>query len=287
MEISVENLKFAYGAKKVLNGINITFKSGKIYGIAGKNGAGKTTFFKALTNIITNYAGEVSFDGENVRQKPSLLAKTGILLDDIELYKAYSGWFNVRYFAGLRGYFDEEKTRKLAQELDIVDNLSQKVSTYSLGMTKKLLLLISLMNDAQVLIFDEPLRGIDAKAVLWFRNYLLDLKNQGKLILLSSHVQEDIEALCDEVFVLSDGQFSARFDLNDDAQVLTYKVTVSEPSVFCELLSNEGLIGKQEQNAVEFTCTNEKFQDIFKLAVARDLVFEEIRKEAQFVRYVK
>ncbi len=286
MKISVENLTFAYGPKKVLKAVTTTFENGKIYGLVGKNGAGKTTFFKALTNIITNYSGEVKYDGEEIRKHPSALTKVGILLDDIELYKSYTGWFNLRYFGGLRGYFDEEVARRLAEELDIAENLNEKVATYSLGMGKKLLLLISLMNDAEVLIFDEPLRGIDAKAVNWFRQYLLDLKRKGKLILISSHVQEDIEKLCDEVFVLDEGAFTEHFDLNDDSQSLIYKVWVNEPSVLTELLISKGITYDYHQKEVNFEATPELFQEIFQDAVNRDLIFTEIKKESKFAAFV-
>ena len=287
MKIKVEDLKFAYGMRKVLNGVTASFDEGKIYGIVGKNGAGKTTFFKALTNIITNYSGTVSYNDENVLKNSSVLTKTGILLDDIELYKSYTGWFNLRYFGGLRGNFDEDLARKLADELDLLASLDLKVSAYSLGMGKKLLLLISLMNEAEVLIFDEPLRGIDAKSVLWFRQYLLNLKQTGKTISISSHVQEDIEALCDEVFVLADGTFTEAFDLTDTRQMLRYKVVVSDPSVLTEVLKNEGHAYEQREESIIFEATPEQFQTIFQACVSRDLMFEEIKKESKFAEFVK
>lgn len=287
MKLVVEDLTFAYGSKKVLDGARATFESDKIYGIVGKNGVGKTTFFKALTNIITNYKGSIVLDDRNVRDHPEILAKTGILLDDIEPYKAYTGWFNLRYFGGLRGGLDLEMAEKIADELEIASALNQKVSTYSLGMSKKLLLLISLMNDAELLIFDEPFRGIDAKSVEWFRNYLLDLKNKGKLILISSHVQEDIESLCDEVRVLSDGKFAAPFDLTDSAQVLIYNVEVNDPAILAEILSNEGITSRQFDKMVKFESNTEKFQEIFKCAVERGLVFDVIKKESKFAEFVK
>ena len=287
MEIKVDNLTFGYGAKRVLNGLSTTFSDGKIYGIVGPNGAGKTTFFKALTNIITKYQGQVSFAGQDIRQNPAVLAKVGILLDDIELYKAYSGWFNLRYFGGLRGTFDETFARELAKNLDIEGALDKKVASYSLGMGKKLLLLVSLMNNAEVLIFDEPFRGIDAKSVAWFREYLLGLKRSGKLILISSHVQEDIEALCDEVLVLNEGKFTENFDLKDDAQILTYTVKVSDPAAFLTVLSNLEITAETFDKTVKFDSTVENFQKVFTAAAQDGVIFDEIKKEARFAEYVK
>lgn len=286
MKINVEKLNVTYGAKKVIIDGFASFDEGKIYGIVGKNGAGKTTFFKSLTNIITNYGGQVTFDGQDVRQFPSVLTKVGILLDDIELYKSYTGWFNLRYFGGLRGTFDEDNAMKLAVSLEISDVLNKKVLTYSLGMTKKLLLLISLMNDAEVLIFDEPLRGIDADAVRWFRHYLLDFKRKGKTILISSHVQEDIESLCDEVFVLSEGKFPAPIDLTDQNRLSVYKVFVNELSALTSLLEQAGLRYQVDLEQVIFEAEPKAYQEIFQAAVNQGLVFKEIRKEAKFSEHI-
>ncbi|MDN5616380.1 MAG: ATP-binding cassette domain-containing protein, partial [Lactococcus lactis] len=223
MQITVEKLKFSYQSRQILSINEGAFESGHIYGIVGNNGVGKTTFFKTLTNIITNYEGRIQLDGQEIKENPGLLTKVGIMLDDMELYKSYTGLFNLHYFGGLRGEFDEDKALDLAEKLDLTpEMLSKKVATYSLGMKKKLILLISVMNDAEILIFDEPFRGIDAKSVEWFRDYLLTLKERGRLILISSHVQEDIETICDKVYLLSNGDFTATFDLKNQQEVLTY-----------------------------------------------------------------
>lgn len=287
MKITIENLSFSYGSRKVLRGLSTSFETGKIYGIVGKNGVGKTTFFKTLTNIISNYTGYVAYDDEQVRENPAVLAKTGILLDDIELYKAYSGWFNIKFFAGLRGQLDLELANRLAKNLELTEALDQKVSSYSLGMTRKLLLLISLMNDAEVLIFDEPFRGIDQASVNWFREALLEMKKSGKLILISSHVQEDIEALCDDVLVLSNGEFTDRFDLNDQSQVLTYFVKVNQAESLQELLQSKGIASSRLDQQVRFDIQEAQFQVIFKEAVALEITFDEIKKEAKFAEFVK
>ncbi|MCL2114308.1 ATP-binding cassette domain-containing protein [Lactococcus protaetiae] len=287
MRIDAERITFAYGDRRVLRDLSVTFEAGKVYGIVGKNGAGKTTFFKVLTNIITNYQGTVKIADVDVKANPEVLAKVGILLDDIELYKSYTGWFNLRYFGGLRGNFDEEKVRQLAAKLGIDDALGKRVSSYSLGMGKKLILLISLMNDAEILIFDEPFRGIDAASVAWFRETLLSLKKEGKLILISSHVQEDIEMLCDVVYGLSDGKFTDSFDLNDKNQVLTYRVVVSDVSVLTEILSARGLVYQVEHQVVSFDATVEKFQEVFQESVGKGLIFDEIKKDSKFVEFVK
>jgi len=287
MKIQVSNLNFAYKSRRVLQVSNIAFEQGKAYGIVGKNGVGKTTFFKCLVNIITNYQGSVLINGQEVRSNLHVLGNVGIVLDDMNLYRNRTGMFNLRYFAGLRGGTPPDNIVKLAGELDIADALETKVSKYSLGMTKKLQLLISLMNNAEILIFDEPFRGLDAKSVDWFRNYLVDLKRQGRTVLISSHVQEDIESIADHVFVLENGDFSATFDLNDRTQAFVYSVEVSDTDKFRRLLEDADISCSRAGKFLQFTVNEETYRGVFKKAVAQDIEFAQVKKEVPFAKFVK
>ena len=287
MKIQVSNLNFSYGYRQVLQISNVSFEPGKAYGIVGKNGVGKTTFFKCLVNIITNYKGNILIDGLEVRSNLSILGNVGIVLDDMNLYRNRTGMFNLKYFAGLRGGASLDRVYELAHELEISDALAQKVSTYSLGMMKKLQLLISLMNDAEILIFDEPFRGLDAKTVAWFRHYLIELKSQGRTILISSHVQEDIESISDAVFVLEQGDFLHEFDLKDQTQAFIYTVDVSNKEELKLILSEHDVQFREGGNIVQFIAYEAAYREIFKQAVGNDIEFYQIKKEAQFAKFVK
>jgi len=287
MKIKVENLQFSYGSKRVLNITGAEFEQGKIYGIVGRNGAGKTTFFKALTNIITNYSGEVLFDGVSVKTNLQPLSKVGIVLDDMELYKTQTGLFNMRYFGGLRGGFDEELAIKLAQELEIADSLDKKISAYSLGMNKKLILLISVINNAEILIFDEPFRGLDVKSVNWFKNYLLELKKKGCMILISSHIQEDIETLSDEVLVLADGDFTNKFDLQNTAQNYIYSIETGNKAAFIDLLNAQNIPFTEQGKFIKLELNELKYKEMFRLAVSQNIEFSQIKKESKFIDLIK
>lgn len=282
MKIKANQLKFAYGAQEILSVNSVAFEGGKIYGIVGRNGVGKTTFFKTLTNIITNYSGQVLIDNQDVKEKPEILANVGITLDDMQLYKSGTGIFNLRYFGGLRGNFDEAKALKLAESLAIADALDKKVSSYSLGMNKKLILLISLMNDAKILIFDEPFRGIDFASVEFLKSHFRALQEAGCLILISSHVQEDIETLCDEVLVLDKGDFGAPFDLKDASQILIYTVETKQTEALINILVASQVPAKTKGNLVKFEVTQAEFQEIFRKAVPEGIEFDEIKKESKF-----
>ena len=287
MKIEVSNLNFAYGSRPVLQVSDVAFEQGKAYGIVGKNGVGKTTFFKCLVNIITNYQGNILIDGLEVRNNLSVLGNVGIVLDDMNLYRNRTGMFNLKYFAGLRGGTPLERVHILAHELEIADALEQKVSSYSLGMMKKLQLLISLMNDAEILIFDEPFRGLDAKTVDWFRNYLIELKEEGRTILISSHVQDDIEAISDYVYVIENGDFGYEFDLKDKTQEFIYTLEVSDVEALKAILLDLSIAFKEVGELVQFVVCENDYRNIFKQAVASDIEFHQIKKEVQFAKFVR
>ena len=286
MKIEVKNLEFAYRTRRVLRISNIAFEKGKAYGIVGKNGVGKTTFFKCLVNIITNYRGNILINNLEVRNNLDVLGNVGIVLDDMNLYSNSTGMFNLQYFAGLRGG-TLDRIHELARELDIAHALNEKVSTYSLGMTKKLQLLISLMNNAEILIFDEPFRGLDAKTVVWFRDYLNKLKDQGHTILISSHVQDDIEAISDYVYVLENGDFKHSFDLKDNAQAFVYTIEVTHTELVRDILTNLNVETKMAGSRIVFTAHADKYREMFKEAVMQDVEFVQVKKEVQFAEYVK
>lgn len=214
MQIKINNLVVTYKNNVALDLKNLTIPDGGAYGIVGHNGAGKTTLFKSLTNIITNYSGEIQIDGQNVRDNPAILNRVGIVLDGMSVYMNQTGWFNLAYFSGLRGEFNREQARTLAAEIGIEAVLDQKVKTYSYGMKKKLILLIALLHQPELLILDEPFRGLDLETVQWFKNYLQKLISEGSMtLLISSHVQSDIEMFCKSVFVIDHGQLRETIDL--------------------------------------------------------------------------
>lgn len=189
-----------------------------------------------MTNIIANYQGEILIDDISVKQHNEVLLNVGIVLDGMSVYTNRSGWFNIQYFSGLRGNFDEEKARDLARELDLYAVLDQKVKTYSYGMQKKLILLIALMHTPEVLILDEPFRGLDIDTVKWFKKYLKQLTEQGLTLVISSHVQNDLEALCDIVYVIDRGRISESIDINAEKEKQIRRIDTTNNARLIEIL---------------------------------------------------
>lgn len=236
MEIKIKDLIMRYGRAEVLNIPSLSFEKGVSYGLVGHNGAGKTTLFKCITNIIASYQGEIYIDNSLVKQHNELLLNVGIVLDGMSVYSSRTGWFNIQYFSGLRGTFDEEKAKNLARELDLYSVLDQKVKNYSYGMQKKLILLIALMHTPEILILDEPFRGLDIDTVKWFKGYLKQLTSQGLTLLISSHVQNDLEALCDMVYVIDRGRISETIDMNEEKAKLIRLINTTNNERLIEIL---------------------------------------------------
>lgn len=238
MEIKIKNVVKKYGAIEVLNVENLIFESGKAYGVIGPNGAGKTTLFKSITNIISDYEGEITIDDISVKENNEILSNVGIVLDGISVYKDRTGWFNIEYFSGLRGNFDPSRAEHLARELEISEYLHGKVKTYSYGMIKKLILLIALLHEPKILILDEPFRGLDSDTVTWFKFYLKQMTSKGMTLIISSHVKNDIESLCQEVFVIKKGVIAKHIDLTAVQDKMVRDIETTNQEALIVILEN-------------------------------------------------
>ncbi len=279
MTITVKNLGKSYGSLKALDIDQLTIEPGHTYGLVGANGAGKTTFFKCLTNIITDYSGEIIFDGHNPRKENAILTKMGIVLDDLSVYKDYTARFNIQYFAGLRGHYDVKKVEQMADEIGLLSVLDRPVKTFSYGMQKKLVLLIALVNSAEVLILDEPFRGLDQDTVKWFQNYLREWTGKDQhTLLISSHVQTDLESLCETVFVIDHGRIIKTLDLAADDHQTYRNITTNNDEAFEVLLSSEAIPFVKTEVGFKIDISSELWQNVFPQLAENAIVITAMTK---------
>lgn len=263
MDIEVKGLVKKYGQREALNIEQLEFKAGQAYGVIGPNGAGKTTLFKSLTNIVTDYEGEILINGQNVKEQNDVLMNVGIVLDGISVYKDRTGWFNVEYFSGLRGNFDPQRAEQLAVELEISEYLSSKVKTYSYGMVKKLILLIALLHDPKILILDEPFRGLDTETVQWFKFYLKQMTSKGMTLIISSHVKNDILSLCEEVYVIKDGKLMKHLNLREVEGQMLRDIETTNQEMFIVILEKINYYYQVLQNGgVRLNIQDERWTDV-------------------------
>lgn len=182
-----------YGSKQVLDNISLNIKKGEVVGLVGNNGAGKSTLMKILSQTQPVFEGQID-------EK----CKVGYFIENPKLFEKKTGIWNLRYFSSIYGErFNIEKYNVFFEEIGIRDVLNKKVKTYSLGMKEKLGVAISLLNNPEFVILDEPTNGMDIESSLSFLENIRKFANKQHVgFLISSHKLEDIDQICDRVLFL-------------------------------------------------------------------------------------
>ena len=186
-----------------LNHVTVRFETGKIHGIIGRNGSGKTVLFKCICGFMQLTSGSILIDGRPV--KPGTAQEIGVIVEDPGFIGSLSGYKNLKLLASIRRKISDDEIRKALVRVGLDPNLKKHVSKYSLGMRHRLGIAQAIMEKPKLLILDEPMNGLDKQGVLEIREVLKELNREGATIILSSHYAEDIEALCDTVYGMDAG----------------------------------------------------------------------------------
>lgn len=195
--------------KEALKGVDIAIKPGKITGFLGPNGAGKSTTIKIILNFLRPEAGEVEFASSNHRKYHGKYPDIGYLQELSGLYP-YLTPREILYFVARNKGMDREEAQRevqnLAEKLAFTDHLDRRLKNLSKGTGQKVALAVAILGQPDLLIFDEPFTGLDPIIMHEIRNLILELKQAGRTIFLSSHLLPEVEKLCDEVILINDGQ---------------------------------------------------------------------------------
>ena len=203
--INVQELSLTLNKTEILKNITVDFAKGKIHGLIGRNGSGKTMLMKCICGFVKPTSGEITVDGKRIGKDVDFPKNTGIIIETPGFIPYYSGFKNLKLLADLRGKISKDVIRKTMEQVGLDPDLKRHVRKYSLGMRQRLGLAQAIMEDPDLLILDEPMNGLDNDGVKDMRKYLLDLKEHGKTILIASHNSEDIESLCDTVCEMDKG----------------------------------------------------------------------------------
>ena len=207
MEIRIEHLDKWYGKKQALKGLDLTIGEG-MYGLLGTNGAGKTTLMKILTTLTKKSGGEVSVCGIPVEQAGKVRSLVGYLPQDFSMYGSMSAYEAMDYLGVLSGLTRaerKERIRPLLERVNLQENVRTKVRAMSGGMKRRLGIAQALLHDPKVLIVDEPTAGLDPEERVRFRNLLCEVA-QDRIVILSTHIVGDVEAACERIGVLDQGE---------------------------------------------------------------------------------
>lgn len=202
--IRVENVTKSFKNQQVLRNVNLEVKEGEICGIIGRNGSGKTVLFKCICGFFLTDGGRIEVQGKTVGKNYNN-KELGIIIETPGFLQHYSGYKNLAFLMGLNGKVNKEKIYETLKLVGLYTERNKPVGKYSMGMRQRLGIAQAIMEDQKILIFDEPMNGLDNEGVIAMRQLFLELKKQKKTILLASHSREDIAALCDVVYEMDKG----------------------------------------------------------------------------------
>ncbi len=204
--IKVKNLTKKIGNEEVLKDININLNCGKIYGFVGRNGSGKSILFKTLCGFITPTEGEVKVNNIDIYKENTFPDSTRALIEKPNFIDDISGLENLKLLAKIQNTITEEEILKYLDLFELTKYKDKAFKKYSLGMKQKLGIIQVLMEDPKIIILDEPFNGLEEQSVNLLRNILLEEKKKNKLIVIASHIKEDIDILADEIYRIDGGK---------------------------------------------------------------------------------
>jgi len=212
--IEVKNLKKQFGDVQAVNGVTFTARSGAITGLLGPNGAGKTTTIRMVGSLISIDSGSAKIDGIDVASDTDGARRAcGLLTDSRGVYTRMTARENIRYYAELRGVETARSEKTLArfvEWLDMKEILDRRTEGFSQGERMKVAIVRALIHEPTNVILDEPTNGLDVMSTRALRELIKRLKSEGQTVMFSSHVMQEVAALCDEIIIISHGRVTAQ-----------------------------------------------------------------------------
>lgn len=209
MKITISSVSKIIHHTAVLNDISCQFSSGNIYGIVGLNGSGKTMLLRTICGLLVPTTGTVVIDGKTLHKDISFPPNLGMIIEKPEFLSYLSGYENLKQISDIKKIASDETIKEYMQIFALDPASRQAMRKYSLGMKQKIGIIQAIMENPDILVLDEPFNALDEQSVLLFRKLLLQFKRDGKLIILTSHNKEDIEAICNEIVMLKNGKVAS------------------------------------------------------------------------------
>lgn len=242
--LEVKNISKRFGNIQAVDGVSFEANTGKILGIIGKNGAGKSTIFRIILDILEPDDGEVLLDGK----KYNILSsnKVGFLPEEGSLNSELTVYEQMCFYGSLRGMTEDEVAEELFKwlgEFGIVDYFNRKIKELSKGNRQRLQFIVSVLHNPEVIILDEPFSGLDPLGVETFKKILIELKQKDKIIIFSSHRMDHVEQFSDNIVILKNGKVILQGDLKTVKSQYEHDSDVTDITLndlFIKLLGGEG-----------------------------------------------
>ena len=203
--IEMKSVVKRWGNNTVLKSVDLEVNSSEIVGIIGHNGSGKTVLMKCICGFITPDSGEITVSGKRVGKDVDIPKNIGLIIESPGFLPNFSGFSNLWQLAKIRGKISKEEVRQVIEKVGLNPDEKKHVGKYSLGMKQRLGIAQAIMENPDILILDEPMNGLDKNGVEDMRKLFLQLKENGKTIIVASHNSMDIDVLCDTVYEINNG----------------------------------------------------------------------------------
>lgn len=206
MKIKVDNLCKTIKNNSILENISYEFESKKIYGIVGRNGSGKTVFLKILCGLYSPTTGSVYINDEKVTLDNNYKFNIGALIENPKFFNDLSGFENLKILADIKKEINEEQIISFLDMFSLKNDMNKKYGKYSLGMKQKLGIIQAIMEDQKIIILDEPFNGVEESTVKIIKDYLKEEVKKDKIIIITSHIKDDLENLVDKTIKFDNGK---------------------------------------------------------------------------------
>lgn len=265
--IKVEHVTKDYGQERGIFDVSFEIKQGEVFGFLGPNGAGKTTTIRHLMGFIKAQEGALSINGKDCWKSAAIIKREiGYLPGELAFPKSMTGDQFIEFMAKERQISDLSRTEELKKTFEL--DTSERIKEMSLGTKRKLAVVAAFMHNPQILILDEPTSGLDPVMQERFIQFILNEKSEGKTILLSSHIFSEVEATCDRIAIIKEGQLVSTIEANDLKRNTNkaFKIeftTFQDYQMFLTQTTFMISIKRPEQNQIKLNLTDEKLQQLF------------------------
>lgn len=206
MRIEIHGLTKRIKGNEVLKGIDLQLEGGKIYGVQGKNGCGKTMLMRSIAGLILPTEGEIVINGKKLHRDISVPESIGILIENPSFLGEYSGFENLKMLASINLSLADEEIDELLEQVGLSEQRDKKFGKYSLGMKQRLGVAAAIMGNPEIILLDEPINAIDGEGVEQMRQVILGMRDEGRIIIVACHDKEEMELLADEIIVMVEGE---------------------------------------------------------------------------------
>ena len=208
MYVDLDHVSKTIKGKAVLRDVSVGFERGRVYGVVGPNGSGKTMLLRAICGFIRLDAGTVTINGKAVEFNRKLPDSVGVIIENPGFVLQETGMQNLKYLAGINRDFDPEETERLLRLFDLLEHAGSTVKSYSLGMRQKLAIVQALMEHQHLIVLDEPTNGLDQESVAMFLAEMRHQRDKGNTVIIASHHSDELNQIADHIYTMREGMLS-------------------------------------------------------------------------------